>query len=152
MTSTTDLKTLAVQFPYLRRYFIGVYSIDTLPKKLSSYPAALIINSDPSHLPGQHWVALFVESKCVAEYFDPYGISPIGQIYKFAQRVSSTLIFNKWWIQPPDSSSCGLYCLYFLVARSNGTTFKDFLKHFKDYDWSSNENLLEQWIQSNLKL
>ena len=152
MTSTADLEALAVQFPYLRRYFIGVFSIDTLPDTLTSYPAALIINSDPSHLPGQHWIALFVESKSVAEYFDPYGISPIDQIFKFAKRVSDTLVFNKWWIQPLDSSSCGLYFLYFLVARSSGTTFIDFIKNFKDYDWSRNETLLEQWIQSNLNV
>ena len=152
MTSTIELEALAKQFPALRRYFIGVFSIDTLPTKIPSYPAALIINSDPSHLPGQHWVALFLESKAIAEYFDPYGLSPIDDIFKFSKRVSRTLIFNKWWIQHPVSSNCGLYCIYFLVARTGGVKFEDFIHYFKDYDWKQNESLLEQWVLSNANI
>ena len=150
MTSTTELKTLANQFPWLRRYFIGVFSIDTLPTTISSYPTALIINSDPSHLPGQHWVALFVENETVSEYFDPYGLSPIDEIFRFSKRVSRTLIFNKWWIQHPVSSNCGLYCIYFLVARTGGVKFEEFVNYFKDYDWKRNESVLEKWIQSKI--
>ena len=45
------------------RDFDGVFSIDRLP----SNPCLLVYNTDPSHRPGEHWVAMYVDEKDVME-------------------------------------------------------------------------------------
>jgi hypothetical protein len=42
----------------LKKYFQGVYAIDSLPKFEHSYPAAFIINTHPKNKPGEHWKAV----------------------------------------------------------------------------------------------
>jgi hypothetical protein len=59
-----------------RGIFQGVYSIDTLPET----PRRLVCNTDPSYKPGQHWVALYVDSRRRGEYFDWFGRKPPATI------------------------------------------------------------------------
>jgi hypothetical protein len=56
-----------------RGVFQGVYSIDTLPET----PLLLVCNTAPSYKPGQHWVALYVNSRRRGEYFDSFGRKPL---------------------------------------------------------------------------
>jgi hypothetical protein len=65
-----------------RGIFQGVYSIDTLPET----PRLLVCNTDPSHKPGQHWVALNVDSRRRGEYFDSFGRRPPGIIEDYMNR------------------------------------------------------------------
>jgi len=41
---------------YVKR-FDGVFSSDSLPPK----PRLLVCNTDPSHMPGEHWIAIYVD-------------------------------------------------------------------------------------------
>ncbi len=43
--------------------FIGTYSRDRLPKIVESLPVGLVVNTDPSDQPGQHWVAIFINKR-----------------------------------------------------------------------------------------
>ena len=45
--------------------FDGVFSADTLPEK----PHLLVVNTDPAHEPGQHWVCICVKDDGYGEYF-----------------------------------------------------------------------------------
>ena len=47
-----------------------------MPTTLPSPLFGLIVNTDPKHHTGRHWVALFVEEKDTAECYDSYGASP----------------------------------------------------------------------------
>ena len=70
--STLDiLKEIDKDF-YAKRYFKGVFARDNIPF-IISYPCSLIINTDPSTRPGEHWLALFFNSKKEAEFFDSFG-------------------------------------------------------------------------------
>ena len=65
-----------------RDIFVGVYPSDKLPAISALYlqsedtKQAYVINLDPSHLPGSHWVAVFCDHSG-NEYFDSYGLPPI---------------------------------------------------------------------------
>ena len=40
----------------LKDIFMGVYSVDTLPKYVETYPSCYIINTDERTDAGEHWV------------------------------------------------------------------------------------------------
>ena len=46
------------------------------PTTLPSLPFGLIVNTDPTHRTGRHWVAFFVEEMDTVECYDAYGASP----------------------------------------------------------------------------
>lgn len=93
--------------------FDGVYARDTLPtgKKRN---AMLVMNTDTSNLPGQHWVAVIIRRK-VGYCFDSLGFPPSSTLSKWMNRQC-----DKWSsntnrrVQPMYSELCGYYCLYFL--------------------------------------
>jgi hypothetical protein len=68
-----------------RGVFQGVYSIDTLPET----PRLLVCNTDPSYKPGQHWVALYVDSRRRGEYFDSFGRKPPAIIEHYMNNIAS---------------------------------------------------------------
>ena len=55
-----------------RHIFQGVFSADTLPGR----PRLLVCNTDESTKPGQHWIAIHVDTDGRGEYFDSFGRAP----------------------------------------------------------------------------
>jgi Adenovirus endoprotease len=94
--------------------FIGTYPRDLLPiKKIKIRPCALIINTDDSSKPGEHWVSIYMDVSGTAEYFDSFGFMPMhDEIYNFLYRNKITnLIYNPNQIQSITSKTCGAYCV-----------------------------------------
>ena len=54
--------------------FGGVRASDCLPWQEEDATKYFVINTDPSHMPGQHWVALYLGQ--TPEFFDSLGMSP----------------------------------------------------------------------------
>jgi hypothetical protein len=53
--------------------FIGTFPRDLLPKKqIKKRPCALIVNTDDSTNPGQHWLAIYLDKNNNAEYLDSF--------------------------------------------------------------------------------
>lgn len=106
--------------------FLGVFAADEapteLPRNSDFYPCALVINTDVSSGPGQHWVACYVSSPTsVVEFFDSYGKLPAYypnlRVTTMSRRVRrlSTASF-----QSSRSLVCGHYCVFFLCKRASG--------------------------------
>ncbi len=77
--------------------FIGTYPRDLLPKeKIKIRPCALIVNTDESSKPGEHWLAIYLNANGIAEYFDSFGFMPMhNDIIKFLLRNNiKSLIYN----------------------------------------------------------
>ena len=81
--------------------------------------AALILNTDPSTKPGEHWVAVYIDSKKCGIHFDPYGFEPLLDVFK-------QFLDNNWlngWnyssklIQSIKSINFGRYCYMFIILR-----------------------------------
>jgi hypothetical protein len=113
--------------------YIGTFARDLLPKKsIIERPIALIINTDKSNKPGQHWMALFIDKNNNAEYLDSYGFSPIhNEIINFlAISKVKTIQYNSQQLQSVITSTCGAYCVLFIKMRCNDLNYCKFLKLF----------------------
>lgn len=75
----------------------GIFSSNNLSYLVSIYPAAYICNTDPSYLPGSHWVVFLMYSPIQSEFYDSSGISPgyfDSAFEVFLQNKSKQCLFN----------------------------------------------------------
>ena len=68
--STLDILKEIDKDSYAKRYFIGVYPRNRLPA-IKSYPASLIVNTDPSGKPGEHWLAIYFNKSKELDHLVP---------------------------------------------------------------------------------
>jgi len=113
--------------------FIGTYPRDLLPKQICTKPCAVIINTDDSSKPGQHWVALYL-NKGKAEYFDSLAVTPIhSDIIKFLIRNKiKKLVYNSNQLQSILSDMCGAYCVLFVKFICSNLNFCDVINYFSN--------------------
>jgi hypothetical protein len=111
-----------------QNHFLGVFASDELPKILHSFPASLVVNTDPANKPGTHWIAYYFDPDRHLDYFDSEGLPPLpssGRLARFADRNSSKISFCDRPIQGLKSAACGYYCIAFLTFRSRGHSLQD---------------------------
>lgn len=113
--------------------FLGTFAADELYCRGSlRRPFSLVVNTDTTHQPGEHWTAIFAPSYGPAEYFDSFGFPPLIQTVQRFLDINS----SKCWyyssnsIQNPLSISCGQYCIKFIKHRSQGKSFESFISKF----------------------
>lgn len=107
-------------------HFRGVYAADRVPKtKLRRQRRwwCCVANTDPHDRPGQHWVAFVFDADAACEYFDPYGmpLETYPALYKRMRHVAASSSISSP-VQPPLSSTCGHFCIYYLCCRSRGVS------------------------------
>jgi hypothetical protein len=96
-----------------RGVFQGVFSVDTLPKQ----PRLLVCNTDKSTKPGQHWIAIHVDTDGRGEHFDSFGRAPNEQFEVYMNKHCTKWTFNRRQLQSIISSFCGYYCYMFCMLR-----------------------------------
>lgn len=106
--------------------FAGVFPRDQLPV-IRTFPKSFVFNTDPSHKPGKHWIAVIVHSDRV-EYFDATGKPPV--IHTYLAKLGKPVIYNNHRIQSTHSIACGYFCVDFLLRRSSGESFCEILSSF----------------------
>lgn len=103
-------------------HFLGVYAADLVPRTSGRGRGCCccIANTDPHNRPGEHWVALVFENGQVREYFDPYGM-PLETYPALHNRLRNIVLSRQstWSVQPPLSSMCGHFCIYYLCNRGS---------------------------------
>ena len=113
----------------LKRMERGVLAADQLPKiPLSRFPSAYIVNTDPSHMQGKHWVAFYFDEKKEGEFFDSYGNSPHSYnrtFLNFLLQNSDQYQYNDRKLQNEYSNVCGQYCVYYLMYKSKGFSMNE---------------------------
>ena len=125
------------------RMFDGVYSVDTLPARPNGL---LVCNVDPSHRPGTHWVAIYVDSREKrAEYFDSMGREPCTKIKTYLDRWCKRWTYNDRQLQSVVSMLCGHYCIYFCVLRSYGITMREIVNSLRT-DTAFNDALVHAFV------
>jgi hypothetical protein len=145
MMFTSEIREALSSNPYTARFFSGVYAADTAPIQQScSVPTErfYVINTKPSTHPGQHWVAVYLQPKSSAYYFDPYGQPPSQTILKALRKCKRIRVWKRrlQGLQPV----CGLYCLCFALALQNRLSLSIFGKNvFK------NDELVKQIVQKH---
>jgi hypothetical protein len=149
----TDSEQLA-QFLYPRlETFRGVYSANELDRSQralgwpSTPPHTFILNTDTTNLPGQHWIAVFVTRENWGEVFDSYGLLPPTWIQRWMNEYTRGWSHNPFLVQPPNSNSCGQFCVYFLIRRSQANSMHAVLDSFTT-DFKYNERLVLSYYRS----
>ena len=124
--------------------FDGVFSSDRLP----SQPRLLVSNTDPSHMPGEHWIAIYVDDDGrYGEYFDSLGRRPTAIFERYMNEHCREWTFNCKQLQSITSRFCGHYCACFCILRSRGISMCRFLHYFSN-DTGLNDVVVHELICS----
>ena len=144
--TTLDILKEINKDSYARRYFVGVFPRNRLPA-INTYPASLILNTDPSGRPGEHWVAIYFNKEKEAEFFDSFGFSAEQYNFdKYIKRFSINYTYNTFQIQNIDSYFCGYYCLYFIMLKSRGFSMKQINGLFSKTNFKINDYLVSHIV------
>ena len=118
----------------LKLYPATACCADELPAHVGVRPRTFIVNTDMCDRGGSHWVAF---------HFILVGNAPETYHCHFA----NVLIVNgpeyyycSSQIQPDDTDTCGLYCLYYFKRRHRGMELPDIVKDFSTVDLKGNED------------
>lgn len=116
--------------------FLGTFPYDEIPPKPDK-DHSLIINTSPSDMPGEHWVAL-VYNKPIFYFFDSYGRSLKDATFpsKFSVTIKKYIgqrrvRHNSKWLQQLTSNTCGDYCVYFIQEIAK-VSFKKLISVFTE--------------------
>ena len=113
----SELERAVVQHIPLGKAWAGIFPVDKVKMVPYKY---YIINTDPAHKPGEHWIAMYT-TKNNAYVYDSYG-RPIDQL---APKLVETIKAAGYQLAPTNrvphaeqtgftSQLCGVYCLAFL--------------------------------------
>lgn len=131
--------------------FGGVFSSDEIPSyKKEDLPKLLVVNTDPSHEEGTHWIALYLHPKLhLNEYFDSYGYPPVVTSIKKA--LGKDYIYNDRQLQSFFSDVCGQYCVHYCIQRSNGLSLYSIVCQFTS-NLYFNDEIVARHVARNIPL
>jgi hypothetical protein len=125
--------------------FKGVFPANKLPTIPKNKTLAIIANTDPSHRPGQHWVAFFFKREHVY-FFDSYGQKPQkAEFHKLMMCRKYKHFFGRR-IQG-SGKECGFYCLYFILSMVQGKSFDIF-----GDDLNANDRCVRNIVQKHFEI
>ena len=78
--NNTELEEKLFSDHRIRNIVGGVYASDAIPIHVKKRPLLHIVNTDPSYMPGKHWVVIYIGEDGFVEYFDPLGKRLIQQL------------------------------------------------------------------------
>jgi hypothetical protein len=147
--NTVQMEAVLTTHPDTKCIFVGVFPRDHIPsKKIKSFPAAFVFNTDPSTKKGEHWIALYFEDSKRGFYFDSYGLPPIHKIFEsFMGENSKIWTYNDICLQSLDSNVCGHYCIYYIIQKCKGlNAFAKFT-----YDTYKNDVFVRSYVNKIIK-
>ncbi len=148
----SELSNTINEFKSLQKNFLGVFSIDTLPRsmKLKTF---CFCNTDISNGSGKHWLCFVKSSKKCIECFDSLGIDDnkkklLKDNCKFSN--VSEIDFNETQFQDTSSSTCGLFVIYFAVHRMHNLDleFDEILEEIFTLNPLDNEKRVKEFYEN----
>ena len=131
--------------------FLGTFGYDELPTRKDDN-FSLIVNTEVSTEPGDHWVAL-VQKDNLLYFLDSYGRNfknptfPRGFRETIKKYVgNSRFKFNPLLLQQFLSNTCGDYCVYFIQELDKGGLTKA-LSIFSD-NLAENDRLVVEYVKN----
>lgn len=130
----------------IKNIFLGVFPRDELPE-IKTYPSCFIINTDPKSKPGEHWLAFYIDKNGICDFFDSYGNAPVRFGLEDYLSKFKSWNFSRQKIQG-DSLNCGIYCILFLLYRSQNK-LKEFYSEFNKTSILNDKKLIYLINSSN---
>ena len=129
-----------------RNAFKGIFAMDTLPQRVLHLPLLLIVNTQTSNLPGEHWKAIYISTDKTGEVFDSLA-TPIGiYLQKWMNTFTRKWTVSKLTIQNPLAATCGAFTLYYVLTRLNAKSMQDCVKIFSKV-LHENDKLMELFVE-----
>ena len=104
--------------------FHGVCAIDTLPDFIPKRPFLLIINTHTHNLPGEHWIAIFIDENKHGELFDSLKLPISNILIRWLNAFTVKWKANERSFQHLLTASCGAFTLYFILNRLHVRDFE----------------------------
>ena len=108
-----------------RNAFHNVVSVDALPDFVSHYPIFLVVNTQSHNLPGEHWIAAFIDKHKRGEIFDSLALPPSILLSRWMNRFTRSWRMNMLSFQHPLSGTCGGYVIYYILHRLKVSSLDD---------------------------
>ena len=129
-----------------KKIFRGVYPLDHINECHGS--GVYICNTDPSDMPGQHWIAIALSEDGEGEYFDSFGLPPLKQEFStFLNKEARQWTYNSECLQHPLSTVCGQYCVLYVFNYAKGRNLNYFLSKF-DKNLLENDYFVHDYVNS----
>jgi len=144
--STLDLVQACRSHPRLGRIHFGTFSMDNLPQcKTFKKPLHLIVNTDGSGQPGQHWLGVYCSHHGDVEVMDSLASGPPydPRLARFIRQFGGKITHNTHALQDTSSVACGLFCLSHAHYRAMGLSFGTWLARFDALDLHGNTRLVQ---------
>lgn len=137
--------------------FCGVWACDQLPLLTHTFPgpAYFIVNTHPSHMPGEHWLAMTLDENGQASFFDSYGFPPDFEFYPssimtFLEDRSSKIWHHNNQLQNTLSTVCGHHCIFYLCHRACGLSLQQVLSKYTG-DVIENDLMVSNFVKKYQK-
>lgn len=102
-----------------------------------------VYNLHNSNQRGSHWVGLY-KGKNISYYFDSFGFVCDKEIEKYIKPYK----YNKIQIQDINSSSCGYFCIAFIIfMKYNNNNINNFINMFNKDNIKLNEFILYNYLK-----
>ena len=143
---TDEILHLLSRDPLMCRTY-DVVAKDCLPEIIDTYPIAIVCNTHDADQPGEHWIAMYVDTKRHGDYFDPYGRQPQHiEFTNFMNEHCSEWVPNDRTLQSPLSTVCGQYCIAFLLFRCRNVPMHVFTRRLFTTDLVANDCRVFDWV------
>lgn len=132
--NSDQLKCAVKETRCLDAITVGVFSSDSLPYRVRSYPSAYICNTDRKGEPGQHWVVFWFQNRKSAEFYDSFGHSPEyynQNFVHFLKNNAASCVYNNVPLQNNNYITCGHHVLYYLLSKCRGLTMHNIVELLK---------------------
>ena len=129
-----------------------VYSADTLPIIVTTYPSAFICNADPQHLSGENWIVFWFQDSYRSECYDSLGhLTPAYNInYNYIlQRNTVNCVYNNEPLQKEGADACGYHVLFYLLMKCRSLHLINIVEQLKKSD--SSDKLVVDYVTQHFK-
>jgi len=135
--------------PYTKHWYNGFSSPDLPLPHITKYPSLIVLNTDTTDGPGEHWCILIVFNNDEAEFFDSYGQSP--QTYNFHNSIFEHVKKIKYNTRRVQGKlpTCGHHCLFYSVLRANGFSLNNIMSNKYSENLFNNDVTVFNFIKNS---
>jgi hypothetical protein len=96
---------------------------------------------------GQHWLAIYYDYNGKCTFFDSFGHSPaFFGLEAYIDKTSTKWEYNAQQIQSIFSSTCGYYCIYFILLKSRNFEMNEILNLFNKTNLNINDYIVSKLL------